>query len=1308
MSIQSASAPSAGAQGKGSEAEPKGDLIACTGAEALLRIEKAICGQFAVPSPAMAQGLALAGSLSASQLSATPSLEEPIPRTDVPLPCVHHRWLSGRELPGTVELVPESVQEAVDLCLVAHLLAATHGTPVVCRISPAVANAYGLVRFPDSATVDRLVRMCRTSSGADTPEMAYRSVALGVRRACQPVRCYQTGDADVVLVALGPDANEAIDAIEILRAAGMQGGVVGITQWRPFPDAALCNAVKKAASVLVLKPELVGDAFELAVRTALSDQENGVEVMDIASGQASGQLTHAIRAYFAKDGEIEPNLEVPGSNGSPVLRLSSTAEDGRGPELLNAVLGCIGRVEKPLVVTGVPTLGSAVATATFGKSPSLEDQPADLLIGSAAGLLEPADAQLATGAAVLLPAAAEETLDAVWGLIPPATREILVASDAVLALSTSTVADEWVGAVLGLLDQVASDRFSSPLAPRVVQTLTSENGISSIRSDRITNGAEGIRYESCRSVEERFQNREHLFAPGDELPRPELQTSDGDGAQWKDALRHFHVTGSRPHGLPNPGSHGIKPLSGHLAGQAAYPLYVGKPDGASEVGAWHSMLLQAVAESGGSLPIIERNLDWLTALADKMVPPQGGVQKADAVREQSLDTFAKLLETSEEGAQALQAECSVFSEHLPTDGWVVGLGERTLLDLVSLALGREETPSRSAFSNELKRLIGGLTDLLAVDDQNDPSTADSHSVAASLGSTSSLFNASALASTTPAQRGSLRLTPERRARVEAVLERLETFRDDAADWPSVVVLCRDALPGHPSQLTVVRHESPFLAAIGYFDAMAGRFMDVLRAMRTADLDLDNQFEGDLHGALIDRLTWQSCEPKELAWLPAVVVIERADHVEQRSVGALSQALVSGRPLRIIISDPEIGAVAPVMPGGEHRLVGDLAMIGVAHREAFVLQSTLARPIHLVDGLREMSSVSRPGLAVVAVPKRSGYEGWLRLNAMSRARTPACFSFDPGQGSTWATRFRLDDNEAPHQLWPTDRLELAEGSEPLAAPVTYADAAVSLAELSSHFLVLPDEAWSDEQTPLADYLTSSDDTGSPRIPFIWVLCEDNVVRRAAVSRALTVAAWERMRSWRMLQELAGIDNQHATKAAEAMRQQMEEEAAALRSALEAEHADEISRVQSEAASLAMDRLVAVLLDDDLLSSAPASPRPLPAAPVIAEAGDQPAEQAQAPAAAEPAAEPEDDVIAEEAYIDTFLCTSCNECLNINPQVFLYDENKQAVIGDLSKGTFAQLVQAAEKCPATCIHPGAPTAGDASATPDMIARAAPFNS
>jgi pyruvate-ferredoxin/flavodoxin oxidoreductase len=61
---------------------------------------------------------------------------------------------------------------------------------------------------------------------------------------------------------------------------------------------------------------------------------------------------------------------------------------------------------------------------------------------------------------------------------------------------------------------------------------------------------------------------------------------------------------------------------------------------------------------------------------------------------------------------------------------------------------------------------------------------------------------------------------------------------------------------------------------------------------------------------------------------------------------------------------------------------------------------------------------------------------------------------------------------------------------------------------------------------------------------------------------------------------------------------------------------------------------------------------------------------------------------EAWIDSERCTTCNECTNANRKIFAYNDDKQAYIKDAAAGTFAQLVQAAEKCPVAAIHPGTP--------------------
>jgi ferredoxin len=112
----------------------------------------------------------------------------------------------------------------------------------------------------------------------------------------------------------------------------------------------------------------------------------------------------------------------------------------------------------------------------------------------------------------------------------------------------------------------------------------------------------------------------------------------------------------------------------------------------------------------------------------------------------------------------------------------------------------------------------------------------------------------------------------------------------------------------------------------------------------------------------------------------------------------------------------------------------------------------------------------------------------------------------------------------------------------------------------------------------------------------------------------------------------------------------------------------------------------------------------------------AAQAAAPAAAAPeeavveappVPEEEEEEAAEEAWIDSVLCTTCNDCTDINPQLFVYNANKQALIGDVRAGTYAQMVQAAEKCPSKCIHPGKPLDPNEPNLDQLIARAKPFN-
>jgi ferredoxin len=204
----------------------------------------------------------------------------------------------------------------------------------------------------------------------------------------------------------------------------------------------------------------------------------------------------------------------------------------------------------------------------------------------------------------------------------------------------------------------------------------------------------------------------------------------------------------------------------------------------------------------------------------------------------------------------------------------------------------------------------------------------------------------------------------------------------------------------------------------------------------------------------------------------------------------------------------------------------------------------------------------------------------------------------------------------------------------------------------------------------------------------------------VSRALASACRDRQNYWRTLQELAGVRNRYVEQAIERTQAAEREQARLAQEQLMAEHQLEREQIRATAAGEAMQRLADLLLGLDL-TSAPQSAvsRVSTKAPAAAAQSVEKSEGDIAPIAQQPAAP----TVLEDSWIDTPLCTSCNDCFKVNPLLFTYNEDKQVMLGDLSKGRYAQLVQAAELCPAHCIHPGQPWDPNESGLAEWVERA-----
>ncbi|MCK5499268.1 MAG: ferredoxin, partial [Gammaproteobacteria bacterium] len=80
--------------------------------------------------------------------------------------------------------------------------------------------------------------------------------------------------------------------------------------------------------------------------------------------------------------------------------------------------------------------------------------------------------------------------------------------------------------------------------------------------------------------------------------------------------------------------------------------------------------------------------------------------------------------------------------------------------------------------------------------------------------------------------------------------------------------------------------------------------------------------------------------------------------------------------------------------------------------------------------------------------------------------------------------------------------------------------------------------------------------------------------------------------------------------------------------------------------------------------------------------------------------------EPVWIDTPECTTCDDCIDINPKIFAYNDEDKAIIVDPAAGSFKDIVKSAEKCPAEIIHPGTPANPNEKNLEKLIKRAEKF--
>ncbi len=793
-------------------------------------------------------------------------------------------------------------------------------------------------------------------------------------------------------------------------------------------------------------------------------------------------------------------------------------------------------------------------------------------------------------------------------------------------------------------------------------------------------------------------------ATGTGLPRQVAVTPDENLAPARvlRALLQFHLHGDRETASKNsrvwPAL--LHPFRDMRSIRHEYPLLIPGPDGRADAQPLTARVDDIVNESGLEGDPRERlrrhAYQFEAALKDALAGDSiGDLQELSTrVRDQMLAN-SKMEDARK---TVLNSDLDLIVAALPELTYVAGCSTEIPSRLYR-SVGRQFWNQHcEQFRTELQQLVHRLGGILRADAQHKPEARSADHLRNTLGSSGrqdlDFDRMSELLDSTPKAES---LPAERYARIA---EALDTLRAMLPIYGlSSTLQAPFDMEAHPKSVA---------DAVLQVNQREAHMVSFFRAIRIAELELANQYDTAIHDEFFSDFGFTHLSEEERSLCPPVVLNLSQDEVELSDAGELIELLGSEAAIKVVLQLNSLDAgersESPAWPAR-------LAALAMSLGSAFVFQGTSSNPAGLRKAFTAGAAYQGPALFSVYTNAGGGNSilpTYLDAASALESRALPSFEFNPSNGPDLAQRMSLEGNPRGDRTWVSDIFTfMNESAEESALELTYshADFLMTDTRWQEDFWVLEHGMIDDAMLPLDEFLGLETERRRNRVPYILAVDDKDEIRKVVISYRVLRQVEAVANRWRGLQEAGGIKNSHAESLMAAEQARLEEQLQTRMAELQAETETQLDTNLGDLTREIVGRIAGQLISG---ASAPAgfAPSAPPARPAAAPAKvDAPVEDAVE--AAEEAEDDDEPISLDEPYIDTPLCTSCDDCTKMSPHIFAYDGDKQAYIKDANAGSFQEMVLAAEKCPVAIIHPGKPKNPNEDNLDEWIARAKPFN-
>jgi len=352
-----------------------------------------------------------------------------------------------------------------------------------------------------------------------------------------------------------------------------------------------------------------------------------------------------------------------------------------------------------------------------------------------------------------------------------------------------------------------------------------------------------------------------------------------------------------------------------------------------------------------------------------------------------------------------------------------------------------------------------------------------------------------------------------------------------------------AFPHNPFQAPVLVDMTGDAAqlAAGLIEGHLDETTDLVRLLRLARLEIDQPDGAHWKREALASLHWQDLSDEELEVCPPLVLIGSDEMLAGQGLSQLIWLLNSGLPVKVLV----LSALDFRHRGASiNNPRGNLGLLALAQRDAFVAQTSIADPVHLGESMLQALGYEGPALLQVYAPSPARH-GFPSRQTVTQAQLAVeshalpLFRYDPRADGVFGSRISLDGNPASDQ--------------------TLADWALGQERFASQFAPLAGDA--SAPTPLHEWLQLDAKGRKSKTPYVTT-GDGEEERRYAVSEALGDTASQCLANWQTLQELAGIVTPFTERLEQEIRAQLADEHQAALDTQKQASAAEIREIQEK--------------------------------------------------------------------------------------------------------------------------------------------------